>query len=217
MEAHDEQATRTVPCRVCREPIRIGARKCIHCQSSQGWLRHVGVSSSVLALLIALVTVLTASIPVIAELVRDDRSEVRLVPQKAEGLTLFIIATNEGSRGGTVGHVLFLMGRPESDPPFFPMTSSDRFGYVPAGATKQFAFELSVIDAVRIRARLGSRLQGNGPSASDSIAGTVLATVNQFDGTTSVGVWPVHISFRDSNVSLSLDGDMQRLSEMPPN
>src|SRR5438067_7771066 len=45
-------------CSACKEPIRKGATKCVHCQSYQGIWRPLGVSSVVLSLLVALIAVI---------------------------------------------------------------------------------------------------------------------------------------------------------------
>src|SRR5688500_2359672 len=57
-------------CVVCQEPIRLGATTCIHCGSSQGWQRHLSVSSTVLALLVALISVLQSALPTLFEMYR---------------------------------------------------------------------------------------------------------------------------------------------------
>ena len=51
-------------CRNCRHPLRPGARKCTECNSFQDWHRFLGLSSSVLGLLVALVSVLTFALPI---------------------------------------------------------------------------------------------------------------------------------------------------------
>lgn len=54
----------TKPCRACRSPIHAEANKCVACGSAQDWTRFVALSSSVLALAVALVSVLTFALPI---------------------------------------------------------------------------------------------------------------------------------------------------------
>src|SRR5262249_50643423 len=92
------------PCVVCREPIRRSARKCIHCDSYQDWLRaRLPVSTSVLSLLVALVTVSTAAVPVIEDAIKPRNSNLSFSFQGADDYSLAVIASNQGVRPGTVG------------------------------------------------------------------------------------------------------------------
>src|SRR5205814_10317427 len=68
----------TVPCRVCREPIKQGARKCVHCNSMLDWHGWLGISETALALLVALVSVIGATAPRLVEFLRPKSSDTRL-------------------------------------------------------------------------------------------------------------------------------------------
>src|SRR5258706_15778244 len=46
------------PCPVCGEEIKVSARKCIHCSSELTWRKYLTFSSTTLALLTALVSVI---------------------------------------------------------------------------------------------------------------------------------------------------------------
>ena len=71
----------TKPCKICQEPINRGARKCIHCQSSQGWLSGLAVSATMMSLLVALVSVLAAAVPAFKSLLTPVNSDLVFVPQ----------------------------------------------------------------------------------------------------------------------------------------
>jgi hypothetical protein len=77
----------TKPCRACGNQIPVSARKCSKCGSWQDWRAEIGISTDVLALLVALVTVLTAAIPVIISLLTPDQSRI--------GVSVARVATNE--------------------------------------------------------------------------------------------------------------------------
>ena len=93
-----EKHTEMVPCRVCREPIRHGAKKCIHCDSMLDWHRWLGISQTTLALLVALVSVLAASGPRVAELFTPGRSDLNLYVRQVVQRFLELAGANTGNR-----------------------------------------------------------------------------------------------------------------------
>lgn len=90
-------------CIVCREQIKAGARKCIHCDSYQDWREYFNFSSSMLAWLVALVSVISLSLPVIKNALQKDNSKVVLAFQGIEEGYISLIASNLGTRPGSVG------------------------------------------------------------------------------------------------------------------
>ena len=92
----------TKRCKVCAEPINISAKKCIHCQSDQGWAFRLGFSATVLSLLVALVTVLTAAIPVIKDALTPRNSGLTASFQGAERSAVHVLVSNDGVRPGSV-------------------------------------------------------------------------------------------------------------------
>src|SRR3954470_22174836 len=63
-------------CDVCRDPIRVDARKCLRCDSYQGWRSYVGFNTTVLSLLVALVSSTATLLPVISRVAQRDFSNV---------------------------------------------------------------------------------------------------------------------------------------------
>lgn len=98
----------TKRCKVCQEPINAKAEKCIHCSSDQTWRLRLGFSATILALLVALVTVLGAAAPVIKDLLLPTNSNLVATFQGAdtksttEHLALHVLVSNTGNRPGTV-------------------------------------------------------------------------------------------------------------------
>jgi hypothetical protein len=94
------------PCVVCQEPIKRHATKCVHCGSYQDWRSNISfsLSTSVLSLLVALVTVLTAAVPVFKEALTPKNSDLTFSFQGAstDPIRLIVLATNRGVRPGTV-------------------------------------------------------------------------------------------------------------------
>ena len=57
----------SVQCKICKEKIHKYALKCTHCGSFQNWRRHLGLSTSFLSILVALISVLTVFITIILD------------------------------------------------------------------------------------------------------------------------------------------------------
>lgn len=109
----------TVPCLACRSQIPAGALKCVHCDSYQGWRRHLEISSLALSLLVALVSVSGIVVPalikavdrpaseVAAKLISIQPIEIRPLPSYAVGklryvLPIVVLITNTGERPALV-------------------------------------------------------------------------------------------------------------------
>ncbi len=87
-----------VPCLTCREAIRAGAKKCIHCDSFQDWRGKLTVSSSVLALIVALVSVLGATLPAWKAALTPHDSDVKIFFIGLSGQRLHVMIANSGDR-----------------------------------------------------------------------------------------------------------------------
>ncbi|WP_153006325.1 hypothetical protein [Sphingomonas sanguinis] len=87
-------------CNQCRERIPIGAVLCSHCNSYQDWRGYLPISSTALALLIALFGVGSAALPAITTAVQGHNSEIHLSSPVLSGETLFLVASNYGDRPG---------------------------------------------------------------------------------------------------------------------
>lgn len=89
-------------CKQCREPIDAGAKLCRSCHSYQDWRGYLPVSSSVLALLVALVTVATAAIPVLTKALHRPHSRVVVSSPVVQGETVYFAVSNIGDAAGVV-------------------------------------------------------------------------------------------------------------------
>lgn len=92
-------------CRVCNERIEIGAKKCIHCSSFQDWRRYLNLSSTMLALIVALISVLSISIPILKESFESENSYITILFQSASDEYLTFIGSNSGKYPGGIGNV----------------------------------------------------------------------------------------------------------------
>lgn len=98
-------ATETKDCRQCAIPIPVAAKLCKECGSFQDWRGHLSFSNSILALLVALISVISISISNISPLFSSENSEVVLSNAMIRGDTLLVVATNTGTRPGIVESV----------------------------------------------------------------------------------------------------------------
>jgi hypothetical protein len=108
MDAND--AAPKVPCRVCREPILSGAKKCIHCNSYQSLLFRVLSSGPALSLLVALVAVTTPWVPVVKEALAPKGTVLKTAFAGVSGNSLDVAVTNVGSLPGSVHMISFAIG-----------------------------------------------------------------------------------------------------------
>ena len=70
-------------CKVCAEEIKKAARICIKCNSYQDWRANLSVSNTVLALLVALISVLTAAVPALKQTFTPKNSSISVTFQGA--------------------------------------------------------------------------------------------------------------------------------------
>lgn len=186
-EGHDQPtAAATVPpdemmpCPVCREPIRAGAKKCTHCDSDLGWRRYMGLSNTTLALLTALVSVLVTAAPAMKRFLEPDDSRIRGIPaasQESFGETIWMLVSNSGRRMGVVaGGFLNVSWRQDGiDEGFFiPLIIPSGPAFVPEEHTQPLALKATLqllregatkIDDVR--AWFNANLGRNSPKYSD--------------------------------------------------
>lgn len=85
-------------CQACMSTVPVSAKKCGHCGAYQDWRRHLQISQSVLALLVALISVLSMGIPIVKSTLTPDDSSVILTYLDRPDTTIPIIASNKGSR-----------------------------------------------------------------------------------------------------------------------
>jgi hypothetical protein len=85
-------------CRVCLEPIRRGASKCTKCDSFQDWRRVFSINTVVLTLIVALISVISATVPVLKEALTPHRSDVRISILEIGPDAITVVVSNLGNR-----------------------------------------------------------------------------------------------------------------------
>ncbi len=89
-------------CPVCRNTIPQGARKCTKCNSYLNWRRYLNVSETSLALVVALISVISVAAPNLNDWLTEDFSELHAETRQVyrESLELFI--SNRGNKTGRI-------------------------------------------------------------------------------------------------------------------
>jgi hypothetical protein len=105
-----EQEQEMAHCQQCRLAIPDTAQICTHCQSYQDWRRWFSVSSTVLALLTALISVLSFALPNFIQLLHSPRSEMAAPIISMEGTTVRLLVINNGDAPG-----MFVRARSRSE------------------------------------------------------------------------------------------------------
>ena len=88
---------------MCQEPIKPNATKCVHCGSYQDFRRHINLGNSALALIIALVSVLTLGIPPILEAIQwviPEKEDILLGVSDPTAENFKVYAYNNGNHFG---------------------------------------------------------------------------------------------------------------------
>lgn len=132
-------------CIACGEPIFRNAMKCKGCGSYQDFRRYLNLSSTLLALLVALASVLTFLIPILAELSTPDDSVIEVQYQGSQQDRAYFIATNSGVRPGSVVSVRMVLSEVAFD--ITDERVAARFDFapivVPPGSVESFTIDLS--------------------------------------------------------------------------
>jgi hypothetical protein len=89
-------------CSTCYKSIDPRARKCTECGSFQDWRRHLSIGSSVLALLVALVSVTALAVPMIKSTFGTENSDMHFTIQGVMQNQIYVMISNTGTRPGSV-------------------------------------------------------------------------------------------------------------------
>lgn len=131
-------------CTVCAEPIRLEARKCVHCGSYQNWWERLNLSVTAMSALTALISVFALTAPIIADALTPDEARFNFSePEFAEGLVT-VEAKNVGGAPATVDWAaIFIPQKSAGQPYIYPLSArgSGTDHRVQPGETKRLTFE----------------------------------------------------------------------------
>ncbi len=92
----------TVPCKQCACEISTTAKLCRHCNSYQDWRGRLSVSTTMVALLVALLSVATMAIPPVMAYFHTPASALSITNPVVKGRSIYLIASNRGDATGVV-------------------------------------------------------------------------------------------------------------------
>ena len=90
-------------CRQCKQNIPKGARLCSKCNSYQDWRGYLSVSSTVLALLVALLSAATTAAPAIKKALHKPRPEIVVGQPYLDRGDLRVVISNQGDAPASIG------------------------------------------------------------------------------------------------------------------
>ena len=92
-----------VACVVCREPIRLGAKVCVHCERAQDWTRHLIRWSTLAAAAVAVLSLVSAALS-LRELVPRS-ANLSVIPLACESESVELAVSNLGDKPGMIRKV----------------------------------------------------------------------------------------------------------------
>lgn len=200
-------------CRTCQEDMKLGAKKCTKCDSYQDWRRFLSMSSSVLALLIALLSVTSVAGPSIIRMARGERSQIAVAAvQVSSARSLRLFVSNRGTRPAALGNVvLSISGTARLDTVAISLEpKAGSSTTIAAGSAVMLTFDTGLPgvaheDIVRF-------LNGARP---DDVAATSVLTVQTYDfGETRPGTTDVALpAFESRHLALLVGAACFKLNE----
>jgi predicted nucleic acid-binding Zn ribbon protein len=137
-------------CNDCGEAIPSDADKCTHCDTFQDWRRYLNFSTTMVALITALISVVASSLPAVRELVIGDRSDMTLNFQRVENAKILLLGSNSGTRPGAVNRAKLTLskGKDQREIPlkgsWHEVSPNDSKGFEVLGPGKSALFVLDV-------------------------------------------------------------------------
>jgi hypothetical protein len=98
-----------VPCVVCREPIRPGARKCVKCSSFQNWTRYPLQWSGVVGAVLALLPLWTMAVSLRELAFARQVADLRFSVLSCTPQTISVAVSNVGTQAGIMRQPRFAM------------------------------------------------------------------------------------------------------------
>lgn len=92
-------------CAACRNAINADAKRCPRCQSFQNWRRHLDATNAALALLVALVSILTLGVPALIKAIQavlPENEAIVMGVAGADRTVINVVAHNHGKAFGVL-------------------------------------------------------------------------------------------------------------------
>lgn len=105
----------TKPCRYCAKPIPLSATYCTECEQFQNWRRFLTFSTTMIALVTALISVVATTAPTLMRYLQPAYTKLTIAPLSNVGRELVFLVSNEGTRPGGIGSTSLMYGNELSD------------------------------------------------------------------------------------------------------
>lgn len=184
-------------CRHCKHPIPRDARICSICNSYQDWRGSLPITSTALAVLTALISVISIAVPSAIKAFHHSQSAAYLTMPTFDGTALHIIAVNKGDAPAALipAHIEsdLLAGATKV------RVRNDGAAYIPPG-TQQITFDiiplLSGDQAYKASLDVMANLVPDkaGKTQSNKVLGHVVLGVMQSNGNYAVSKIPISTS-----------------------
>ena len=173
------------PCNQCGEKISVSATKCSKCQGFQNWRRHFELSSVMIAMLVALVSVTSLALPIIYPYFYPPFSNIEIgnaqleTPPGAifEPDIITLTATNMGERPGHIRSIIFLFHSDQTSYYFSPV-NQNRTLLDPG--SKQLSFEPAFHMTAKRAEQILKQIDKPPPGRSKPVS--FFAKVTEYDG-----------------------------------
>lgn len=172
-------------CRQCRRGMPAGAKLCSHCSSYQDWRGYLPISSTVLALLVALISVVSATLPAAIAALHHPNSAVKIASPVINGEEVYLVVSNTGDRPAAISGAL--LASPIIDSmTLVPINPASVF--IPPGS-RQVSFHVHF----RASALSASDMADDKRMRSDKANSVVSLIVTDFDGGAEVHKIPLDL------------------------
>ena len=114
-----------ISCKVCKNNIVEGAKKCAHCGSYQGRLRYLGIGNTTLSLIIALISVSVMLIPVIDNVWIESENVHGEIINLRNGENILLFITNSGEEPAIMSPYIDILVKEEKNTTVYAILKKD--------------------------------------------------------------------------------------------
>jgi hypothetical protein len=187
----EDNTTQPTQCRICKSEMNQGAVFCLHCKSYQNWRRYLNLSSSVLALLVALVSVLSATLPQIIQSLEQQNSILQCSLVESDNAAFIVLVVNQGNRRAVISKTTLLLDTNEA----FRLAINDSSRIVAAGEVRDLVIRANESRAADLKYLLSLKYW-NGENndrvdRGDAGSNSLELEVIHFDGQKEIFIAPI--------------------------
>lgn len=173
-------------CSLCKSELTPGATKCVACGGYQGNWFFLNLGVPTLGLLVALISVLSLSITLLAPVFQHHASDIRVAFQYFEGGAAHLVASNGGDRPGTIGEA-WLDFTADKKPERYYLLEQTGNRFIAPGTSRPLSFAIQCTNGAPAVEYQKSEGFGSHPISKTEL----VVSLVQFDGKTEFEKFPV--------------------------